>query len=49
LKNVGPGGILGGGIFITEILVDVAEDIDETVVIAQVGLFPLYEITGLSE
>ena len=38
-----------GGIFITEILVDVAEDIDETVLIAQVDLFPLYEITGLSE
>lgn len=33
----------------TEILVNVAKDTDKAVVIAQVELFPLYKITGLSE
>jgi hypothetical protein len=34
---------------VADILVDLAEEIDEAVVIAQVALFPLYEITDLSE
>ena len=33
----------------TEILFDVAKDTDKAVAIAQVELFPLYKITGLSE
>ena len=33
----------------TEILVDVAKDTDKAVAIAQVELFPLNEITGLTE
>ena len=33
----------------TEILVNVAKDTDKAVVIAQVELFSLYNITGLSE